>query len=75
MRIGAHSEAMAPRFPMTMTIRCYDCGKVYDGVITSVELHEFPCPACGKIEAIHLRSLMEKAAASQKLRVKPRWSR
>lgn len=48
-------------FPMPMTIRCYQCGKVYDAVLTSEETHEFPCPACGKVEVYNLAALREKA--------------
>ena len=42
------------RFPMSMTIRCYDCGKVFDVVLTSRESHDFPCPGCGKVEVFDL---------------------
>lgn len=49
---------------MPMTIRCYDCGKVYEVVFTSEERHNFPCPACGKVEVYALRALKEKVAAA-----------
>ena len=51
-------------FPMPMTIRCYQCGKVYEVVLVSEERHEFPCPACGKVEVYHLSALKEKATAA-----------
>lgn len=54
---------MSFQLPMPMTIRCYQCGKVYEAVLTSDEPHEFPCPACGKIEVYALGALREKAAA------------
>ena len=57
-------------FPMPMTIRCYECGKVFDVVLTSSDLHNFPCPACGKVETFDLGSWAEKAMAkmSRKMR-------
>lgn len=56
------------QFPMPMTIRCYQCGKVFGVVVTSEELHEFRCPACGRIEPFDLGALKEKAlAASAKI--------
>jgi hypothetical protein len=54
------------RFPISMTIRCYQCGKVYDAVLSSEERHEFPCPACGKVEVYDLGALKEKAIAANK---------
>ncbi len=51
---------------MPMTIRCYECGKVYDVVFTSEERHEFPCPACGKVEALNLGAIKAKAIAANK---------
>ncbi len=50
-------------FPMPMTIRCYDCGKVFDVVLASEAPHDFPCPACGKIEVFDLGILKQKAIA------------
>jgi phage FluMu protein Com len=47
-------------FPMSMTIRCYQCGKVYDAVLTSEEPHELPCPDCGKVEVYDLASMVKK---------------
>src|SRR5436190_4456069 len=41
-------------FPMPMTIRCFECGKVFDVVLTSEDPHDFPCPACGKVEVFDL---------------------
>jgi predicted RNA-binding Zn-ribbon protein involved in translation (DUF1610 family) len=51
-------------FPMPMTIRCYKCGKVFEVAFTSEERHEFPCPACGKVEVYDLGAIKEKAAAA-----------
>ena len=50
-------------FPMTMTIRCYACGKVFDVVLRDKEPHDYPCPACGKIEVIDVGSWERKAMA------------
>ena len=58
------------RFPMPMTIRCYQCGKVYDVVLTSEQLHECPCPACGKVEVYHLDALKEKVIAANAKRIR-----
>jgi phage FluMu protein Com len=53
---------------MPLTIRCYECGKVYAVVLTSEAPHEFPCPACRKIEVYDLARLKEKViAANQQL--------
>jgi phage FluMu protein Com len=51
------------QFPMTMTIRCYDCGKVFDVVLHNKNPHEYPCPACGKLEVFDLGAWEKKAAA------------
>jgi hypothetical protein len=53
-------------FPMSMTIRCYQCGKVAGVVLKSEEPHEFPCPACGSVETVHLGGLREKAIAANR---------
>ncbi len=52
-----------PSFQMAMTIRCYQCGKVFDVTLTSKESHNFPCPACGKIEKFDLGEWQRKAIA------------
>jgi hypothetical protein len=54
---------MTWRFPMPMTIRCYECGKVFEVTLTSTESHDFPCPACGKIEVFDLGAWEKKAIA------------
>lgn len=60
-------------FPMTMTIRCYDCGKVFDAVLNNKDRHEFPCPACGRVEVIHPGAWEKKAIAwSEKMTKKIR---
>ena len=53
---------MELRFPIAMTIRCYQCGKVYEAAFTSEERHEFPCPVCGKVEVYNLGAMREKVA-------------
>src|SRR5262249_6384948 len=58
------------QFPMPMTIRCYQCGKVYEAVLTSEEPHEFPCPACGKVEVYDLGAMKEKAMAFMRKRIR-----
>ena len=52
------------QFPMPMTIRCFKCGKVFEVAFTSEERHEFPCPACGKVELYDLGAMKEKAMAA-----------
>ncbi len=56
-------ENLAFRFPMPMTIRCYECGKVFDVVLSSRAPHDFPCPACGKVEVFDLGQWERKAIA------------
>ena len=51
------------RFPMPMTIRCYECGKVFDVVLIDKDPHNYPCPACGKVEAFDLGAWEKKAIA------------
>jgi hypothetical protein len=51
------------RFPMPMTIRCYECGKVFDVVLRSKESNGYPCPACGKVEVFDLGEWERKAIA------------
>jgi rRNA maturation endonuclease Nob1 len=46
-----------------MMILCYGCGKVFDVMIPSKELQDFPCPACGRIEAVDLGPWERKAIA------------
>lgn len=50
-------------FPMPMTIRCYECGKVFDVLLVDKESHEYPCPACGKMEVFDLGAWERKAIA------------
>lgn len=52
------------QFPMSMTIRCFKCGKVFEVAFTSEERHEFPCPACGEIEVYNLGAMREKVVAA-----------
>ena len=59
-------------FPMPMKIRCYQCGKVYEAVLTSEEPHEFPCPACGKVEVYDLGAMKEKVMAVMRKRSRGR---
>ncbi len=54
------------RFPIAMTIRCYECGKVFDAVLTSKASHDFPCPVCGKVEVFDLAQWERKAIAWNK---------
>jgi predicted RNA-binding Zn-ribbon protein involved in translation (DUF1610 family) len=57
---------MESHFPMQMTIRCYECGEVFDVVLTSEDPHDFPCPACGKVEVFDLGAWKKKAIAYNK---------
>ena len=50
-------------FPMTMTVRCYRCGKVYDVALTGKDPMEHACPACGKVEIFDLGAWEKKALA------------
>lgn len=56
---------MEPQFPMPMTIRCFKCGEVYEVALTSMERHEFLCPACGEIEVYNLGAMAKKAMAAE----------
>ncbi|HEY5909094.1 MAG TPA: hypothetical protein VJA21_00665 [Verrucomicrobiae bacterium] len=47
-------ENLPFHFPMNLTIRCYECGKVFEVVVASRAPQDFPCPACGKVEAFDL---------------------
>lgn len=47
-------ESMPWRFPMPMTIRCYACGKVFEVLLPDKDSHDYPCPACGKVEVFDL---------------------
>jgi len=61
------------QLPMTMTIRCYACGRVYDGVITTKDAKEYPCPDCGKTEVVDLGAWEKRAIAwNQKMTKKVR---
>jgi hypothetical protein len=51
------------RFPMTLTIRCYECGKVFDVLLRDDQSHEYFCPACGKLETFDLSEWARKAEA------------
>lgn len=46
-----------------MTIRCYDCGKVFEVMIADTESHEYPRPACGRREIFDLGAWEKKAIA------------
>ena len=54
------------RFPMPMTIRCYGCGKVFDVLLADKQPHEYPCPACGRVEMFDLGGWEQKAIAWNK---------
>jgi hypothetical protein len=56
---------MIQKFPMAMLIRCYGCGKVFDVMIPNLEPHDYPCPACGRIEPVDLSAVQRKAIAWQ----------
>ena len=60
---GRDHRLMEWYFPMTMTIRCYECGKVFDVVLTSKDSHDYPCPACGKVEVFDLGAWEKRAIA------------
>jgi len=51
------------KFPMAMTIRCYQCGKVFDIAIVDKETHQYPCPACGRAEVIDVSAWERKITA------------
>ena len=46
-----------------MTIRCYQCGKVFDVTILDRGAHEYPCPACGRVEVLDVSAWERKAIA------------
>ena len=56
-----------------MTIRCHACGNVFDVVLKGKDPHEFPCPACGKVEVFDMSAWERKAVAwTQKMMKKIR---
>jgi phage FluMu protein Com len=57
-------------FPMPMTIRCFQCGKVFEVASTSEERHEFPCPACGKIEVYNLGAIKDRVAEAEAKKIR-----
>jgi phage FluMu protein Com len=59
-------ESIPRRFPMPMTIRCYECGKVFDVLLIDNNPHDFHCPACGKVEVFDLGAWEKKAIAWNK---------
>jgi rRNA maturation endonuclease Nob1 len=58
-------ESLPFDFPMNLTIRCYECGEVFDVVVASRAPHDFPCPVCGKVEVFDLGEWERKAIAWQ----------
>jgi hypothetical protein len=62
-RTRKNKMLMEWRFPMTMTIRCYDCGTVFDVVLAGKDSRDCPCPACGRVEVIDLGAWEKKAIA------------
>ena len=50
---------------MSMLIRCYGCGEVFDVMIPDMEHHDYPCSACGRIEVVNLGAVQRKAVAWQ----------
>jgi len=54
---------MGSRFQMPMTIRCYECGNVFDVVLVDKDSHDYPCAACGKVEVFDLGAWETKAIA------------
>jgi hypothetical protein len=48
---------------MTLTIRCYGCGEVFDVILRDQQSHDYPCPACSKVESFDLGEWAKKAAA------------
>jgi rRNA maturation endonuclease Nob1 len=61
---------MEQKFPMAMLIRCYGCGEVFDVMIPDMEPHDYPCPACGRIEVVDLGAVQKKAIAWQTKKVR-----
>ncbi len=59
-------DSLPWRFPMPMTLRCYACGKMFDVLLPDKEPHDYPCPACGKVEGFDLGSWEKKAIAWNK---------
>jgi len=60
-------------FPMTMTVRCYECGEVYDVVLTGKDAKKYACPACGKVEVFDLGAWEEKAIAWNQKMMRRAW--
>jgi hypothetical protein len=54
---------MESRFPMPMTMRCYECGKAFDVVLIDKKFAQLSLPACGKVEVFDLGAWEKKAIA------------
>jgi hypothetical protein len=61
------SRAFAmPKYPYSMMIRCNDCGKHFDIVVTGEGSQEYPCAACGKELVFDLEAFVRKAIEQTK---------
>jgi Zn finger protein HypA/HybF involved in hydrogenase expression len=60
------SEISISRFPISMMIRCKECGKHFDIVIIGKGSHDYLCPACGKTHSCDYADFMAKAVEACK---------
>jgi len=50
-----------PHYPYSMLIRCHECGKHFDIVVTEDGPKKYPCAACGKELEFDLEAFVRKA--------------
>jgi predicted nucleic acid-binding Zn ribbon protein len=49
------------KFPIKMMIRCNECGRHSDIVVSSTDSEDHRCPACGKVQGFALEAFVKKA--------------
>lgn len=63
-------------FPVKMMIYCSGCRKLFDIVIAGKGARNYPCPACGKVQAFDLEAFVNQAIEqTRKMRRTPRGGR
>jgi hypothetical protein len=53
-------------FPIKMMVRCNQCERLFDIVVTSKKSEDHRCPACGKVQGFALEVFMKKAIGQTK---------
>ena len=66
------SQISISRFPISMMIRCKECGQHFDIVIISKGSHDYLCPACGMRHSCDYANFMAKAVEACKITLEKR---